>query len=143
VANKLKLYFWTLGFCISADNTFLLQVELFGQEPGTGHASSGSGWVVAAHHLQGPTYTQYHLAPGVTYTFLVRAENSHGLSPPSPLSEPVTMTASGHNWAGGNSEEERQLNEARASLLAGQVVELVDAHPPTSTSVKLLWEVKF
>lgn len=98
---------------------------------------------MAAHRVQGPTYTQYHLAPGVTYTFLVRAENSHGLSPPSPLSEPVTMTASGLTWTGGESEEEMQLNEARASLLAGHVVELVDAQPLTSTSVKLVWEVKF
>ena len=127
----------------SVDNTFCLQVELFGREPGTGYASSGSGWVVAARHVQGPTYTQYHLAPGVTYTFLVRAQNSHGLSPPSPLSEPVTMTASGLTWTGGDSEEEMQLNEARASLLAGHVVELVDAQPQTSTSVKLVWEVKF
>lgn len=144
MANKLKLQFQNLGFCHSGDNTFFsLQVELFGREPGTGHASSGSGWVVAARRVQGPTYTQYHLAPGVTYTFLVRAENSHGLSPPSPLSEPVTMTASGLTWTGGESEEEMQLNEARSSLLSGHVVELVDAQPLTSTSVKLVWEVMF
>ncbi|PSN52194.1 hypothetical protein C0J52_06109 [Blattella germanica] len=117
-----------------------IPIELFGREPGTGHMGSG-GWVVAARRIQGPTYTQYHLAPGVSYTFLVRAENSHGLSPPSPLSEPVTMAATGLIWPGGDSEEEMQLNEARANLLAGHVVELVDAQSVTSTSVKLVWEV--
>lgn len=137
------MYFRTFGFYQSADNILLLQVELFGREPSAGHTSSGSGWVVAARRVQGPTYTQHHLAPGVSYTFLVRAENSHGLSPPSLLSEPVTMTASGLTWPGGESEEEMQLNEARASLLAGHVVELVDAQPLTSTSVKLVWEVNF
>ena len=119
---------------------FLPQIELFGHEPGTGHMGSG-GWVVAARRVQGPIYTQYHLAPGVSYTFLVRAENSHGLSPPSPLSEPVAMAATGITWPGGDSEEEMQLNEARASLLTGHVVELVDAQSLTSTSVKLVWEV--
>jgi hypothetical protein len=53
------------------------------------------------------------------------------------------MTASGLTWPGGDSDEEMQLNEARASLLAGHVVELVDTQPVTSTSVKLVWEVNF
>jgi hypothetical protein len=53
------------------------------------------------------------------------------------------MTASGLTWPNGDSEEEMQLNEARASLFAGHVVELIDAQPLTSTSVKLVWEVRF
>ncbi|KDR13839.1 Roundabout-like protein 2 [Zootermopsis nevadensis] len=133
---------WTRNNKIGSSSLLGYQVELFGREPETGHVSSGSGWVVAARRVQGPTYTQHHLAPGVSYTFLVRAENSHGLSPPSPLSEPVVMTASGLTWPNGDSEEEMQLNEARASLLAGHVVELIDAQPLTSTSVKLVWEVR-
>jgi hypothetical protein len=52
------------------------------------------------------------------------------------------MTASGLTWPNGDSEEEMQLNEARASLFAGHV-ELIDAQPLTSTSVKLVWEVRF
>ncbi|KAJ9575392.1 hypothetical protein L9F63_025657, partial [Diploptera punctata] len=130
---------WTRNNKIGSSSLLGYQ-NCFGREPGTGHMGSG-GWVVAARRVQGPTYTQYHLAPGVSYTFLVRAENSHGLSPPSLLSEPVTMAATGLTWPGGDSDEEMQLNEARASLVTGHVVELIDAQALTSTSVKLVWEI--
>lgn len=140
---------WTRNNKIGSSSLLGYQVELFGREQapsGTSgrshHVGSSGGWVVTARRVQGPTYTQHHLVPGVSYTFLVRAENSHGLSPPSPLSDPVTVAPSGHAWPNGiGSEELFLLNEARASLLAGHVVELTDAQPVSSTSVKLVWEI--
>ncbi len=42
-----------------------------------------TGWVTAAHRVSSSTYTVGNLKPDTSYVFLVRAENSHGLSPPS------------------------------------------------------------
>ncbi|GLH09012.1 Neuroglian [Gryllus bimaculatus] len=144
---------WTRNNKIGSSSLLGYQVELFGREQNAagGSASSasngrgahiyplgsGGGWVVTARRVQGPTYTQHHLMPGVSYTFMVRAENSHGLSPPSPLSEPVSVAPTGSAWPG-HGEEQFLLNEARASLLAGHVVELTDAQPISSTAVKLI-----
>ena len=48
-----------------------------------------TGWVVAAHRVTSETYTIHNLKPDTSYVFLVRAENSDGLSHPSPVSERV------------------------------------------------------
>jgi len=48
-----------------------------------------TGWVVTAHRITSETYTINNLKPDTSYIFLVRAENSHGMSSPSPLSERV------------------------------------------------------
>ncbi|XP_049771254.1 protein sax-3-like [Schistocerca cancellata] len=130
---------WTRNNKIGSSSLLGYQVELFGRDESAG-GGGGGGWVVAARRVPGPGYTQHHLAAGVTYTFLVRAENSHGLSPPSPLSEPVTVPA-GAAAAAGRADEERLLARATASLLAGHIVELADAQPVASTAVKLVWEI--
>lgn len=49
------------------------------------------GWVQAASRIQNTTYKVIGLSSGVSYYFAVRAENSHGVSGPSQLSEPITM----------------------------------------------------
>lgn len=45
----------------------------------------------AATRIQNTTYKLLGLSSGVSYYFAVRAENSHGVSGPSQLSEPITM----------------------------------------------------
>lgn len=44
-----------------------------------------------ATRVQNTTYKVLGLSSGVSYYFAVRAENSHGMSGPSQLSEPITM----------------------------------------------------
>lgn len=97
--------------------------------------------MVAARRVSGPTYIQYHLQPGATYRFLVRAENSHGFSPPSGLSEPVAIEAVS-DQKHIQDEDERIMKEAKSTLLAGHIVELIEAVAVSSTSIKLVWEVK-
>lgn len=46
-----------------------------------------SGWVLAAHRVLTETYTIQDLQPDSRYIFIVRAENSHGVGLPSPISE--------------------------------------------------------
>lgn len=109
---------------------------MFGRDLSSG--GSGGGWVIAARRVPGSTYMQHHLTPGVTYTFIVRAENSHGLSPPSALSDPITVEESINMWG---EDDQQLLGRAKATLLADNVVQLTDAQPVASTSVKLVWEV--
>lgn len=110
---------------------------MFSRDP-TVLRGGGSGWVVVARRVPGPSYTQHRLGPALTYTFLVRAENSHGLSPPSLLSAPTLLAADIFT----QSVEDHQLKEAQASLSVGHVVELTTIQPTSATSIKLGWEVK-
>lgn len=126
---------WGQNNKIGSSSLLGYQIELFGREEGVTPT-----WTIVGRRVQGPTFTQHLLSPGTPYTFLVRAENSHGLGPPSPLSEPVIVGPDlGQNW--GNPEV-TILSEARASLVTTpNVVKLVNAMPVSSTAIKLTWEV--
>lgn len=109
-------------------------MELFGQdEEELEKGGDPRGWVIVAKRISGPAYTEYNLKPGVSYTFVVRAENSHGLSPPSQPSEPVTLESLG-SW--------NEDIEIRHALNERMLVELTDIIPISSSSVKLIWEVR-
>ncbi|KAJ6643323.1 Roundabout like 2 [Pseudolycoriella hygida] len=115
-----------------------------------------TGWVVAAHRVPGQTITISELKPATSYVFMVRAENSHGISVPSTLSA-VVKTLGAENGV----VPQAELAAARA-VLSGKylhsphirkhlsfppkfiiiiVVELQDALAINSTSVKLEWQL--
>ncbi|CAH1124968.1 unnamed protein product [Ceutorhynchus assimilis] len=126
---------WGQNNKIGSSSLLGYQVELFGREEGVTPT-----WTIVARRVPGPTFTQHLLSPGVPYTFLVRAENSHGVGPPSPLSEPIIVGPDlGQNW--GNPEV-TILSEARANLVTTpNIVQLTDTIPISSTAIKLAWEV--
>uniref|UniRef100_A0A182YHF3 Uncharacterized protein n=1 Tax=Anopheles stephensi TaxID=30069 RepID=A0A182YHF3_ANOST len=119
---------WASSSKVGASSLLGYTVELFGR-------NQTEGWLQVANRLQNNIFTQTGLSAGVTYYFVVRAENSHGLSLPSPLSEPILLGMSDSFGAG------IDMSEARASLLSGDVVELVNATAIDSTSMKLVWEI--
>ncbi|ENN71106.1 hypothetical protein YQE_12039, partial [Dendroctonus ponderosae] len=124
---------WGQNNKIGSSSLLGYQVELFGREEGVIPT-----WTIVAKRVPGPSFTQHLLSPGVPYTFLVRAENSHGIGPPSPLSEPIIVGPDlGQNWGSPDSV----LSEARASLVTTNIIKLTDAIPVSSTAVKLAWEV--
>jgi len=43
------------------------------------------GWILASNEVYEPSYVIRDLQPNTSYMFLVRAQNSHGLSFPSPV----------------------------------------------------------
>lgn len=47
------------------------------------------GWIVASDSVTDTTYVVRNLRPDTTYIFLVRAQNSHGLSLPSPVTAAI------------------------------------------------------
>lgn len=103
------------------------QVEMFGPEK--------DGWEVIAQRVPTSSFTQKDLLPGVAYSFIIRAENSHGLSTPSEPSLPVVLPM---HEADVNFEADL---EEDASTEDGPVIRLNQVIPISATSVKLLWEV--
>lgn len=118
-----------------------MQIEVFSKDIETRKSlnSNSSEWVTLATRVPGPTYTSENLDPEKMYTFLVRAENSHGLSPPSPLSEPVSLNPDDKIIE--PIIQDKQTREAKALLQSGHTAELIDAQSINSTSVRLTWEV--
>lgn len=124
------------------------QIEMFS-------SNISKSWIPLVQKLETVTYTQYSLTNGASYIFVIRAENLHGLSLPSPMSEPIIVGKVGAieiviNPRSDdkfspktmlNYEDDLSLSEAQATLASGNVVELLEANATDSTSVRLLWEV--
>lgn len=119
----------------------MLQIEVFSKDivPRKALNINGSDWITLAIRVPGPTYVVDDLEPDKMYTFLIRAENSHGLSSPSPLSEPITLNPDERIVE--PMIEDKQTREARALLQSGHTAELIDIQPINSTSIRLTWEV--
>ncbi|XP_011310480.1 roundabout homolog 2-like [Fopius arisanus] len=94
-----------------------------------------TGWVVAATGVTDDTYTVPELKPDTKYVFLVRAENSQGLSLPGPLSD-VAHTTSQNQY----SVPQIELIRAR-DRLNSEILHLKEVQPLTSTSVKIIWDI--
>ncbi|XP_037958391.1 protein sax-3 [Teleopsis dalmanni] len=118
---------WVRSNKVGASSLVGYVVEMFAK-------NETDSWVKVATRVHNTTYTQMELLPGVNYYFLIRAENSHGLSLPSPISEPIVVGTKYFNSG-------LDLSEARASLLSGDVVELNNVTNVDSTSMKLTWQV--
>lgn len=95
------------------------------------------GWVTLARRLHSTHFTQSFLKPGQSYLFLVRAENSHGLSPPSHLSKRITLPTEYYH----NDPFSNEMSIAKSKLFGGHVVDLIDIKTVSSTSIKIFWEV--
>lgn len=75
---------WTRSNKVGASSLLGYIVEMFGK-------NSTDGWMMLDNKIQNTTFTQIGLNAGTSYFFVVRAENSHGVSSPSPLSESVIV----------------------------------------------------
>lgn len=107
-------------------------------------------WTRVSSLLPSPSFSLSNLSSPASYTFLVRAVNSHGLSAPSPLSDEIILERNSHKKSQGEKSHDKNshsqgdgLARARAHLQAGSLVELTDVKPVGPTSVKLTWEVSW
>lgn len=50
-----------------------------------------NGWLQIATGYKNTTFTQFGLTTGISYYFVVRAENAHGMSMPSQMSDLVVV----------------------------------------------------
>ncbi|XP_049289034.1 protein sax-3-like isoform X2 [Anopheles funestus] len=94
-----------------------------------------AGWIKAMSRIPGYTATITNLSPSTSYMFIIRAENSHGYSAPSPTSA-IIRTLSAND--GVTMPEE--IETARL-VLSGQILELVDAVAINSTTIRLEWQL--
>ncbi|XP_018300852.1 roundabout homolog 2 [Mycetomoellerius zeteki] len=94
-----------------------------------------TGWVVAATGVLDDIYTVTDLRPETNYVFLVRAENSQGLSLPGPLSDIVQTTNVNQHTV-----PQVELTRAR-DRLNSEILHLKEVQPLTSTSVKIMWDI--
>ncbi|KAK5642014.1 hypothetical protein RI129_008181 [Pyrocoelia pectoralis] len=93
-----------------------------------------TGWVRVAHRVPDPYMVVRDLKPDSSYVFLVRAENAHGLSSASEVSNVIrTMVNS-------RSVSHSEIDNAREAL-STKTVELREAKALSSNSVKLLWNM--
>ncbi|KAL5281899.1 ROBO1.2 family protein [Megaselia abdita] len=115
---------WTRSNKVGASSLLGYVVEMYAK-------NETDGWVTISARLKNTSYTQTRLNVGTYYYFIVRAENSHGLSFPSPVSDPLTVGAN----------NAIDLSEARASLLSGDVIDLINATTIDSTNVRLTWQI--
>ncbi|KAK4877038.1 hypothetical protein RN001_009544 [Aquatica leii] len=93
-----------------------------------------TGWVVAAHRVPDPYMVVRDLKPDSSYMFIIRAENAHGLSAASEVSDIVKTLSNSR------SVTRTELDTAR-EVLSTKTMELRDARPLSSSSVKLLWNL--
>lgn len=93
-------------------------------------------WIPIASKIQETVYTQRELTRGASYIFIVRAENSFGVSAPSPMSDPIKTGINDMLF-----DEDFALAEVQATLTTGDIVELLDANATDSMTVRLVWEI--
>lgn len=120
---------WLPGNKIGGSEIIGYSIEVFSN-------NMSKGWIEVAARIPDTQYVQHDLTYGATYIFVVRAENAHGVSAPSQMSDPIV--------AGKQIifDEDIPLTEAQAVLSSGDVVELLEANATDSTSVRLAWEVR-
>ena len=96
-------------------------------------------WRIVSRSLKADQFTLHDLRPSTSYTFLVRAENGHGLSLPSPASPWFTTLPSAGNgnlpW-----QSASEVEEARHRL-STPLLRLDQARAINSTSVRLSWQL--
>ena len=86
------------------------------------------------------------MEPRTTVTVLVRARNEHGLSPPSPVSKPITTLPPSLSYKKSTSHSS-DIDVSNSFVvrqrLSQRIIELIEAVVIGSRKVKLQWEVRF
>lgn len=132
---------WNQNNKIGSSSIVGYQVEVFSRETLSGNNTprNSRGWTVLARRVHHTQYVAQSLVPGVTYMFIVRTENSHGLSGPSLVSDAVTIGDDSNSfWETGIFSNN---TEFRNNILTDNIVELIEATPIDSKTIKLMWEI--
>ncbi|XP_070140213.1 roundabout homolog 2 isoform X2 [Drosophila kikkawai] len=100
-------------------------------------------WIPIASRLSEPIFTVESLTQGAAYMFIVRAENSLGFSPPSPISEPITAgkLVGVRDGSENSGTSQLLLSDVETLLQANDIVELLEANASDSTTVRLSWDI--
>ena len=102
-----------------------------------------SHWITI-NDVYAEAYTIRNLEPRTTVTVLVRARNEHGLSPPSPVSKPLSTLPPSLSYkqsTAQSSEIDVTNSFVVRQRLSQRIIEIIEAVVIGSRKVKLRWEV--
>lgn len=97
-------------------------------------------WRIITRGLKADQFTLNDLQPATSYTFLVRAENNHGLSLPSPVSPWFTTLPAMRHSGQVQWQSAAELEDVRQRLSVPRL-RLDQARSHNSTSVRLSWQL--
>ena len=103
-----------------------------------------SHWITI-NDVNSETYIIRNLEPRTTVTVLVRAKNEHGLSPPSPVSKPLSTLPPSLSYkqsTAHSSEIDVTNSFVVRQRLSQRVIEIIEAVVIGPRKVKLRWEVR-
>ncbi|KAF8356054.1 sax-3, partial [Pristionchus pacificus] len=94
-------------------------------------------WYNVNDYVSGTKHRVRNLKPSQSYLFVVRAENEHGIGPPSAVSASATTAI-----APINARQDRLVSEEdrRRSLTSDQLIKLEEVKTINSTAVRLFWK---
>ncbi|XP_069470643.1 roundabout homolog 3 isoform X2 [Ambystoma mexicanum] len=96
--------------------------------------SAGNTWQTVADNVKVEKHTVLGLNPNTIYLFIIRGVNAHGLSDPSPISEPVrTQDVSPTRQGVDHRQVQRELGEVMIQLQTPVLL--------TSTTIQVTWAV--
>uniref|UniRef100_A0A0N5AAJ1 Down syndrome cell adhesion molecule-like protein Dscam2 n=1 Tax=Syphacia muris TaxID=451379 RepID=A0A0N5AAJ1_9BILA len=96
-------------------------------------------WYNLNDYIRDPNHCVKGLTSSESYVFIVRAENSKGLGPPSEISE-VAYTSPRVNYDNNVMTSNYDSNNAWQQLASKQLVELAEVRTVNSTAVEVFWK---
>uniref|UniRef100_A0A183U2B7 Roundabout-like protein 2 n=1 Tax=Toxocara canis TaxID=6265 RepID=A0A183U2B7_TOXCA len=100
----------------------------------------GETWFNVGDYISSPRFRVRDLKPSHSYVFIVRAENSHGIGPPSAMSDVIrtkpAKTELGQDAASANLD----LDLARQRIASEQLLKLDEVKTVNATAVQLTWK---
>lgn len=94
-------------------------------------------WILVASRLKDNIFIETGLSKDTSYMFIVRAENSFGMSYPSIVSDLMKV-----GQIPVNVENNMRSKDAESILGSNDVVELLEANTTDSTSIRLTWHIE-
>uniref|UniRef100_A0A0N4Z9L2 Roundabout homolog 1-like n=1 Tax=Parastrongyloides trichosuri TaxID=131310 RepID=A0A0N4Z9L2_PARTI len=99
----------------------------------------GETWFNIPDYIPSNSFKVKNLKPNCTYVFVVRAENTNGIGPPSEISS-VVYTKTSKNNATLLSTTQLSLELARQRLGSEQLIKLEEVRVLNSTAIQLTWK---
>uniref|UniRef100_A0A1I7ZAG1 Down syndrome cell adhesion molecule-like protein Dscam2 n=1 Tax=Steinernema glaseri TaxID=37863 RepID=A0A1I7ZAG1_9BILA len=101
----------------------------------------GETWNNVQDYISGTRFRVKHLKPGNTYVFVIRAENSKGIGPPSLVSPAVRTKMTSFNFDSDHYAT-TDLDTVRQRLGSQQLIRLEEVKIINSTAVRIIWKLR-
>ncbi|VIO86199.1 Uncharacterized protein BM_BM7465 [Brugia malayi] len=100
----------------------------------------GQTWFNVPDYISGPRYHLRNLKSSHSYVFIVRAENSEGIGPPSPMSDAIQTKPQKEQSEREMTNADMDLDTARERIASEQLIKLDEATTINATAIKLSWK---